>query len=280
MSNMVTTGEYIHHHLTNLQLNLKTFHLGYGGFWTLNLDTFLVSFILGLVFFIPFWLAARKATTGVPGKWQCFVEWIVEYVDTTTKEILPHKSSLIAPMGLTIFVWVFLMNFMDLLPVDLIPHTMTLLGVPYFRVVPTADPFMTFAMSITVFLLIIGYGLRAHGPIGFGKQFVTHPFPLLTFGKNWLLNILFVVVNLILMVINLFFRLIEECVKPISLSLRLFGNLFAGELIFVLIALLPPWAQWLPGGIWSIFHILVIVLQAFIFMMLTIIYLSLVQESH
>ncbi len=258
----ITSQEYIQHHLFNLQLNLHNFTLSNGGFWTLNLDTMIVSIFFGLVFVIPFYWIASRIDAGVPGKFQNFVETILEFVDNTVKETFHGKSPLVAPLALTIFIWVFLMNFMDLLPVDLLPRIMALCGFHNFKSVPTADLSTTFALSLSVFILIIFYNVKIKG-FGLIKEILTKPF------GPWLFPI------------NFILRLIEECTRPISLSLRLFGNMFAGELIFILIAaLLPWWIQWVPGGIWAIFHILIISIQAFIFMMLTIIYLSMAHESH
>lgn len=253
---------YIQHHLQHLQLNLHDFTFSNGGFWTLNLDTFGVSLVLGIVFLFIFRAVAKRMTAGIPGRLQNFIEIIFEFVDKSVKESFHGKSNLIAPLALTIFVWVFLMNFMDLLPLDLVPAFMSLLGFDYFRAVPTSDPNATFAMSISVFFLIIYFNLKIKGFGGFGKEVLTTPF-----GRY-------------LAPINVVFRALEEIVKPFSLSLRLFGNLFAGELIFILVALLPWWIQWTVGGVWAIFHILIILVQAFIFMMLTIVYLSMAHESH
>lgn len=250
-------GEYIQHHLQQLAVSVHP-----SPFWTLHLDTLGVSIVLGIVFLTFFRLAARKATSGVPGRLQNFVEILVDFVQGLVKESFHGRSQLIAPLALTIFVWVFLMNFMDLLPVDLLPRIAATLGLPYFRAVPTADVNMTFALSITVFLIIVFYNFKIKGAGGFAKEALTAPF------GAWLFPL------------NLIFRLIEECVKPISLALRLFGNLFAGELIFILIALMPWWIQWTVGGVWAIFHILIIAIQAFIFMMLTIVYISMAHESH
>jgi F-type H+-transporting ATPase subunit a len=164
---------------------------------------------------------------------------------------------------MTIFFWVFLMNFMDLLPVDLLPRFLGLFGIKHYRAVPTADINLPIALALTVFILIIYYNFKAKGPKKLLIEILSKPF-------GWYL-----------MPVNVFFRLVEEIAKPLSLSLRLFGNMFAGELIFVLVAaLIPFWFQWFPGGIWAIFHILIITIQAFIFMMLTIVYLSMAQESH
>lgn len=257
-----TTAEYVQHHLQHLPLNLHNFTLTENGFWTLNLDTTLVSLFLGILFVTIFRFVANRATTGVPGKLQSAIEILVEFVGNTVKESFHGRSPLIAPLALTIFVWIFLMNFMDLLPVDLLPRIMALFGMHYFRSVPTADPNATFGMSIGVFFLIIYYSFKIKGARGFSKEILVSPF-----GKY-------------LFPVNIFFNLLELGVRPVSLSLRLFGNLFAGELIFLLIALLPWWIQWTFGGIWAIFHILIILIQAFIFMMLTIIYISMAHESH
>jgi len=262
MSATMTPALYVEHHMQHLQLNLHNFTISNGGFWTLNLDTMGVSLVLGILFLSFFRHVAKNVVVGVPGRLQNFIEIIVEFVDNTVKETFHGDSKLIAPLALTIFMWIFLMNFMDLLPVDLLPRAFDLMGYEHFRAVPTADPNATFGMSIAVFFLIIFYNFKMKGPIGFGKEVVTAPFgPYLFF-------------------LNIPFRALEECVRPISLSFRLFGNLFAGELIFILIGLLPWWIQWSLGGVWAIFHILIIAIQAFIFMMLTVIYLSSAHESH
>lgn len=254
-------SQYIAHHLEHLTLNLKTFTLGEGGgFWTLNLDTMLVSVIVGIFLLTIFRLAATHMKE-VPGKLQNFAEILIEYVDKTVQEIFHHKTTFISSLALTIFVWIFAMNAMDLLPVDFLPRVLGLFGIPYFKSVPTADPNATFAMSLSVFALIVFYNIKVK-KVGLLKEMLTFPFGPFLFPVNFV------------------FRLIEECVKPISLALRLFGNMFAGELIFILIAILPWWIQWGPGAIWAIFHILIITLQAFLFMMLTIIYLSMAHDSH
>ena len=263
MSGEQTPANYVQHHLEHLSFNLKTWSFsGQGSFWNLNLDTFLLSAVLGIGFLILFRWVAITACSGVPGKIQNFVEILVEFVDKTVKESFHGVSQLIAPLALTIFVWVFLMNFMDLLPVDLLPTLLSLFGVGHFRSVPTADLNATFGMSIAVFLLIIYYNVKIKGAKGLSKEMLVAPFGPYLFP------------------INIVFRLLEECVRPISLSLRLFGNLFAGELIFILVALLPWWIQWTFGGVWAVFHILIIAIQAFIFMMLTIVYLSMAHETH
>ncbi len=269
-----TSSEYIVHHLTNLKLDLTTmqFDAHADGFWVLNVDSLFFSITLGLLFLFFFRMAARKATAGVPSGLQNFVELMIEFVDTQVKDTFSGKSELVAPLALTIFVWVFLMNFMDLLPVDLLPYAATFVGIDYLKVVPTTDPNVTLGMSISVFLLIVFYSLKVKGPVGFGMEFITHPF-FIKSGPLILLNIVLVPFNFVL-------KTIEEIAKPLSLGLRLFGNLYAGELIFILIALLPFWVQWALGGPWAIFHILVITLQAFIFMMLTIVYLGMAHEHH
>lgn len=267
--NPANAAEYIQHHLTNLRFNVKTLSLGDGGFWTLNLDTLFFSTVLGALFISCFLWAARRATSGVPGKFQNFVEVLFDFVNQQVKDSFHGRSALIAPLAMTIFVWVFLMNAMDLLPVDLLPRLASFVGVAHLKVVPTNDLSATFAMSISVFLLIIFYSFKIKGPKGVFKEYFCKPFGPYPF--PW---------NVLVMPFNFFLRLVEEFAKPISLSLRLFGNLYAGELIFILIALLPVWIQWVLGGPWALFHILIITLQAFIFMMLTIVYLSLAHEDH
>ncbi|MCP5153460.1 MAG: F0F1 ATP synthase subunit A [Ectothiorhodospiraceae bacterium] len=265
-----TVTDYIVHHLTNLKVG--------EGFWTLHLDTLFFSIVLGGLFAWVFYSVAKRVDSGVPRGLQSFVELLVDFVDTQVRETFHGKSELIAPLALTIFCWVFLMNFMDLMPVDLLPELAMGIGVPYLKVVPSTDPNATFAMSLTVFALIFYYSFKIKGTGPFLKEVFTVPFgPMLA-------------------PVNLIFRLIEEIAKPISLALRLFGNLYAGELIFILIALFSlgqamdtlldpaPFtifvAQVILGLMWAIFHILIITLQAFIFMMLTIVYLSMAHEAH
>ncbi|MFN7094364.1 MAG: F0F1 ATP synthase subunit A [Burkholderiales bacterium] len=258
---MASTTEYIIHHLTHNDLLLAK---GDKGFWSIHLDTFSMSLALGFIFLFIFSWVARRAKIENPGKFQLFIELIVDMVNTQVKDIYRGKSKVIVPLSLTIFCWVFLMNLMDLLPVDLISAFNHGIGQPetYWRVVPSADVNSTFAMSISVLFLIIGYGIKAKGLGGWLKEMVSAPF------------------GIKLAPINLVFQLIELVAKPISLALRLFGNMYAGELIFILIALLPWGAQWLLGAPWAIFHILIITLQAFLFMVLTIVYLSLAIEAH
>ena len=254
-----TATDYIVHHLTNLSTG--------EGFWALHWDTLFFSLLLGLVLVLVFGIAARRATTGVPGGLQNFVELMVEFVDRQVKDTFHGRSALIAPLALTIFCWVFLWNAMDLVPVDVLPEPAKLLGVPYLRVVPSTDLNATFGLSLSVLLLIIFYSIKIKGPLGYAKEFLTHPFGPYLFPANLLLNI------------------VELVAKPISLALRLFGNLYAGEMIFILIALLYG-AGWMLGAFagvlqlgWAIFHLLVITLQAFIFMVLTIVYLSMAHED-
>lgn len=254
-------SNYMEHHLEHLQLNMHNWSIGNGGFWTLNLDTFLVGLVTALLIGGCLRYVAARIQSGVPGRLQNFVEAVVEFVQGTVHESYHGKSQVIAPLALTLFLWIFLMNALDLIPVDLVPAFLNFFGVEHFKMVPTADPNMTFAMSLSVFVLIIFYNFTVKG-WKLGKEVLTSPFGPYLFP------------------LNIIFRLIEEFVKPFSLALRLFGNMFAGELIFVLIAMLPWWAQWLPGGIWAVFHILIITIQAFIFMMLTIAYLSMAHDTH
>ncbi|MAZ39142.1 MAG: F0F1 ATP synthase subunit A [Legionellales bacterium] len=253
------TTLYIQHHLTNLSWHPA----GSSSFWSLNVDTLFFSSILGVLFCALFYFVARKATAETPGALQNLVEVLVDFVDKQVKDTYHGRSKLIAPLALTIFVWVFLMNFMDLIPVDLFPTLAGYLGLNDLRIVPTTDLNLTFGLSLTVFALILYYNIKIKGPWGYVKELLLHPF-----------GVWFIPINLIL-------GLVHELAKPVSLALRLFGNLYAGELIFILIAALVPWgAQWLLGAPWAIFHILIITLQAFIFMMLTVVYLSMAHEAH
>lgn len=245
---------YIVHHLTPLSVG--------EGFWTLHLDTLFISVALGGFFLLLFKKVADNATAGIPGPFQNFAEMLVEFVDTQVKDAFHGKSALIAPLSLSIFVWIWLMNFMDLLPVDLLPLIGGAIGLEYLRVVPSTDLNATFGMSISVFFLIIFYSIKVKGGIGFAKEMLLSPF-----GK-WMIPF------------NLLLKVVEEIARPVSLALRLFGNLYAGELIFILIALLPWYIQPVLGFPWAVFHILIITLQAFIFMVLTIVYLCLAHEDH
>ncbi len=235
-------------------------------FWSLHLDTFSMSLFLGFIFLFIFIRVAKKAKIENPGKFQLFIELIIDMVDSHVKDIYHYnkKSRLIVPLALTIFCWIFLMNLMDLLPVDLINFVNHRVGIPEakWRIVASADVNATFAMSISVLFLIIFYSIKAKGFGGWIKELFSAPF-----------GIAFAPINFI-------FQILELVAKPISLALRLFGNMYAGELIFILIALLPWSVQWLLGVPWAIFHILIITLQAYVFMVLTIVYLSLATESH
>lgn len=270
------TVEYIQHHLTNNQYPLTeeaatAIEKGQMTFWALNLDTIAVSLMLGaLIVFVSMRLG-KQLETGRPGGFQNFVESILDFVATNVRDAFPGHNPLIAPLALTIFIWVWLMNFMDMIPVDLFPYLFQLItgdSHAFLKIVPTTDLNTTLAMSITVFILIIFYSIKVKGLWGFTKMFLFHPF-----GK------FFVPVNIVM-------TFIEEISKPLSLALRLFGNMFAGELVFLLIALIGGTLAvgaaalfWAPLQIildlgWLIFHLLVITLQAFIFMVLTIVYLG------
>lgn len=238
------------------------------GFMALHVDSLGWSVALGAIFLFVFRLAAKRATSGQPGGLQNFVEVMVEFVDNSVKETFHGKNKVIAPLSLTIFCWVFLMNLMDLVPVDFLPQLFHLMGLEYMKVVPTTDVNITLGMSLSVFFLVIFYSVKVKGVGGFLGELTLHPFS----SDNLILKILLIPVNLLLEGVSLL-------AKPISLALRLFGNLYAGELIFILIALLPLWAQWTLSVPWAIFHILIITLQAFIFMMLTIVYLSMAHED-
>jgi F-type H+-transporting ATPase subunit a len=273
-----TSTEYIKHHMQNLTFG----HLPDGtwgiahtpeqvkamGFWAVNLDSIGIAILLGLLFILLFSRVAKQATTGIPGGMQNFVEVMVEFVDNSVRGSFSGRNAMIAPLSLTIFIWVFLMNLMDLIPVDWLPKVAGLAGVPFLRVCPTTDPNVTFGLSIGVFILVLFYSIKIKGPGGFLGELTLQPF-----GK-WGLP-----ANFILEGVNLLS-------KPVSLSLRLFGNMFAGEMVFILIALLFSQGMILvfTGGVlqwvWSVFHVLIITLQAFIFMILTIVYLDMAHQEH
>jgi F-type H+-transporting ATPase subunit a len=269
-------AEYIQHHLTNLTFGQHP-DGGWGfahsaqeasamGFNAIHVDSMFWAIVTGLVFFFMFRAAAKKATSGVPGPLQNFVELIVDFIDETTVTIFNYKNSLIAPMALTIFVWVWLMNFMDLIPVDWIPTLAGIMGVHHMKVVPTTDPNVTMSMAFAVFILILYFSIKEKGLGGFLGELAFHPFP------KWLAPINFVLETVTLLA------------KPLSLGLRLFGNMYAGEMIFVLIALLfTGGVAWgLVGGVlqwgWAMFHVLIITLQAFIFAVLTVVYMAQAHE--
>jgi len=266
-----TSGEYIQHHLTNLTVCKVDGHWDVGShcagkFMAINADSMLFSLVLGIVFCALFGLVAKNATSGRPGKLQAFVELVVGFVDSSVKDAFHGKSKLVAPLALTIFCWVFLMNLMDLIPVDWLPFAAESAGVPYLKVVPTTDVNITFAMSLSVFFLMIFYSIKVKGPIHFLGEFTMHPIAPPTKG-------IAIVAAPLVIAFNLVLELVSFIAKPVSLSLRLFGNMYAGELIFILIALLS-WYQFPLHFGWAVFHILVVTLQAFIFMMLTIVYMS------
>ena len=273
----ITSGEYIQHHLQNLQVcKAETgewvWNQCTGNPMAINVDSMFWSVLLGLVFVLMFRGAAKKSSSGKPGKLQAFVEIVVELVNTSVTDTFHGKSRLIAPLALTIFVWVFLMNLMDLVPVDWIPMAAAASGIPYMKVVPTTDVNVTFGMSIAVFFLIIFYTIKNKGVTGFIGELTLHPIAPSFKGPAIIAAPFIIAFNFILESVALL-------AKPLSLSLRLFGNMFAGELIFILIALLGVWQLPLHFG-WAVFHVLIVTLQAFIFMMLTIVYLSLASESH
>ncbi len=239
-----------------------------GGFWAIHVDTIVTSVLMGLLMVFGFWMATRKATAGVPGKWQAFVEICLEFVDRQAKDTYHGTSKLVTPIAITIFFWILLMNLIKMIPADFIALPLEALGIPYWKPVPTADVNATLGMSISVFFLMLFFALRAKGLGGFTKEFLTAPF-----GK-WM------------MPFNLILNIVEWLSKPISLAMRLFGNMFGGEIVFLLIWVLGSAGIMgaIAGGAfglgWMLFHLLVIPLQAFIFMMLSIVYLSLSEDAH
>ena len=284
-SDSLTTTGYIKHHLQNLtygQLPDGTWGIAHSaaearemGFWAIHLDTMFWSVLLGALFLWLFAKAARKATADTPSGWLNFVEWVIDFIDDNVRGSFSGKNDLIAPLSLTLFVWILLMNLMDLVPVDWIPELAKIMGIEYMKVVPTTDPNATFGMALGVFLLTLYYSIKVKGPIGFAAELTMQPFQ----ASSPVLKIVFIP-------INFFLEFVSLVAKPISLSLRLFGNLFAGEMIFILIALLfsGGLAFAVVGGVlqlgWAIFHILIVLLQAFIFMTLTIVYLEMAHSHH
>ena len=271
-SEALTSSEYIRHHLTNLTFGrLEDGSFAFAktheqiqemGFWSIHVDTLFFSLLLGLIFINVFHRVADKATSGVPSGMQNFIEMVVEFVDHNVRGSFSGKNDLIAPLALTVFVWVVLMNAMDLIPVDYIPQLAHFIGIPFLKIVPTTDPNTTFGMAIGVFLLILFYSIKIKGIGGFVGELTLQPF-----GKYAI-------------PVNLFLEGVNLISKPISLALRLFGNMYAGEMIFILIALLPLYIQWTLSLPWAIFHILIVLLQAFIFMVLTIVYLEMAHSEH
>ena len=290
----LTSTGYIKHHLQNLTYGQHPDgHWGLAhnaaeakemGFWAIHVDTMFWSVLLGVIFLYFFSKAAKTATAGVPSGLQNFVEWIVEFIDTSVRGSFTSKNDLVAPLALTVFVWVFLMNFMDLIPVDFIPAAFERFVAPMFgidphaafmKVVPSTDPNATFGMAIGVFALTIFYSIKIKGAGGFAGELTLMPFQ----SSNKL-------VQAILIPINFLLEFVSLIAKPISLSLRLFGNMYAGEMIFILIAIMfnAGWALGFFGGFlhlgWAIFHILIVTLQAFIFMTLTIVYMEMAHSHH
>lgn len=280
-----TSGEYIKHHLQNLtygQLPDGAWGIAHSaeeakamGFWALNIDTLIMSFLLGVAFMFMFYRAGKSASVGVPNCLQNFCEWALEFIDSSVRGSFSGKNAMVGPLALTIFFWVFSMNLMDLIPIDWVPLLMSALGVPFFKVVPSTDPNATFGMAIGVFLLVLYYSVKVKGLGGFMGELTLQPFGKWGMPVNFLLE----GVNLI--------------AKPISLALRLFGNMYAGEMIFILIALMGgAWAGFTMSGVtlfgsqillslgWAIFHILIVTLQAFIFMTLTVVYLDMAHQEH
>jgi F-type H+-transporting ATPase subunit a len=279
-------SEYVTHHLEHW-----TVSIGDGWFMKLNVDSLIVSVAIGLLGLGLFWLMGRRTTSGVPGKLQAFLEIVVEFIDTQVRDVFHGDRKFVAPLALTIFIWIFLMNAMKMLPVDLVPGVAKAAGSDYFRAVPTADLNTTLAIATTVLILMFAFAIKAKGAFGFGKELLTAPFHAHGTGMK-----------LALAPANLGLNVIEYLSKPVSLAMRLFGNMFAGELVFLLIALLGAagghfimevggfagttggilafLGAVLAGAGWSIFHILVITLQAYIFMILTVVYLSMSSEAH
>lgn len=267
----LTPNEYIRHHLTNLTFGQhpdgswgfahSAKEAAEMGFMAIHVDTMFFSLLTGVLFCWLFRIAAKRASPHKPGPFQNFIEWIVEFIDNQVHDSFHGRSALIAPLALTIFVWVFLMNALDLVPVDWVPRIAQAMGLEYLRIVPSADVNAPIGMAIAVFLLILFYNLKSKGVVGFTKEMTLHPF-----GK-WALP-----ANLVLETVTL-------VAKNVSLAMRLFGNLYAAEVVFVLIAALVPfYAQWVLHVPWAIYHILVVPLQAFIFMILTIVFLSMAVE--
>ncbi|MDG2278966.1 MAG: F0F1 ATP synthase subunit A [Pseudomonadales bacterium] len=272
-----STQEYIEHHLTNLTYGqLADGSWGFAhtaeelaqmGFMSINVDSMAWSIGLGLVFTFLFRKAATTATSGVPGGLQNAVEMVMEFIDETTQSIFEYKNDLVAPLAMTIFVWVFLMNLMDLVPVDWIPMLAQAVGVSHMKIVPSTDPNITMSMALTVFVLVLYYSVKCKGLLGFLKELSLHPFP-----SVWAIPVNFVL------------EFVTLIAKPLSLGLRLFGNMYAGEMIFILIALMfgAGAVFFVFGGVlqwaWAVFHVLVITLQAFIFAVLTIVYLAQAHE--
>ncbi len=286
-----TAGEYIRHHLQHLQMDITTFEgtkqTAIVDFTVVNVDSIFWSTLLGSIMCFVLWRATRRATAGVPGRFQAAVELLVEMVESQAKGVIHNATSrkLVSPLALTVLVWIFLMNFMDMIPVDLFPHLWHTAGPAmgfkdYMRILPTADLSTTLGLSCSVLLICVFYNIKIKGIGGWGHELVAAPF-----GDKWFLY-----------PVNFLMQMIEFAAKTVSHGMRLFGNMFAGELVFMLIALMGGvWAFnlnplsggfWLgmghiiAGTVWTLFHILVITLQAFIFMMLTLIYVGQAHDAH
>jgi F-type H+-transporting ATPase subunit a len=270
-----TAGEYISHHLQHLQNHKQT---GVVDFTVINFDSMFWSLLLGVLGSFFLWRAAKSVTAGVPGRFQAAVEMLFELVDSQAKGIVHNATSrkLVAPLALTVFVWIFLMNAMDLLPVDLLPRLGEMVGIHYQRVVPSADLSVTMGMSLSVLLICLFYNIKIKGVGGWGHELISAPF-----GAKWYLA-----------PVNLAMQLIEFIAKTVSHGMRLFGNMYAGELIFMLIALMGgafaftgtgialALGHVIAGTVWALFHLIIITLQAFVFMMLTLVYLGQAHDAH
>jgi F-type H+-transporting ATPase subunit a len=282
-----TSTEFIRHHLTNLTYGQHpdgSWGLAHSGeeaaemgFWAFHLDSLFWSFFLGALFLGIFARVAKNVTADEPGMMQNFVEWIVDFIDENVRGSFSGKNDIVAPMALTLFCWVFLMNLMDLVPVEVIPRALELVGIHNQKVVPSTDPNITFGLALSIFVMMLYYSVKNKGLGGFAAELTMHPFE----AKGLLGKIL-------LIPVNFFLEFVSLISKPISHSLRLFGNMYAGEMIFILISIMfssGNLALIIPGGIlqfvWAVFHILVITLQAFIFMVLTIVYMDMAhQKAH
>ncbi len=278
---VITSGSYIKHHLQNLTYGqFPDGHWGLAhtaseakemGFWAFHLDTLSVSFVLGALFLIFFYRVGKKMTSDTPSGAQNFIESVIDFINENVRGSFNGQNPMVAPLALTTFIWIVLMNTMDLVPIDWLPYVAQQIGVwfgadphhVFFKVVPTTDPNATIGMSIGIFILIIYYSIKEKGAGGFAAELTFHPF-----GK-------------MMLPFNLFLEGVNLIAKPVSLALRLFGNMYAGEMIFILIALLPFCVQWSLSLPWAIFHILIVLLQAFIFMTLVIVYMDMAyQKKH
>jgi F-type H+-transporting ATPase subunit a len=276
----VSFAEYISHHLHHLATRKQD---GLFDINVLHLDTLFFSILCGLIVLIPMYLAARKATSGVPGRFQTFVEMLVEFVEEQAKGMVHGNLKFIAPLALTVFTWVAMMNAIDLIPVDLFPRIAELFGIHYLRPLPTADLNGTFGLSVAVLLLVFYYNVKVKGLGGFLHQWITAPFGNVKVTGNPLTWVAFIVLS----VVNIAFTMIEYIGNTFSHGMRLFGNMYAGELIFFLIAglggsvtIFGIGMHLFSGAVWAIFHILIVLLQAFIFMMLTLVYIGQAHEHH